>query len=302
MIPTDISGCVLWFDASQLGLADGAPVSPWPNLATPAMPGTMVGSPAPVIRTNALNGLPVVRFTHDLGRMRMSSTGIGLDWTIAYVARQWGTVPGRIVTGIYTPANILVGWWTSQQDVAYDEGFMTPNTQTAWTTDWKLYSADGITSGPLTRFFGNGVLLGTASTSQGWKGTFGISGYDATGVQETCDCEVAEIAFYNRRLFGGERTGIDNYLRQKWLIPKIPRALDASPLLVPTVNFQKQLPTSITLAADLALVSSLRAVMPPAEMPSPKWIQDMGLDDPEIISAGRELAKPKLLSVRLDSR
>lgn len=302
MIPTDISGCTLWFDASQIPLGDGAPVDPWPNLATPAMPGTMLGAPAPVIRANALNGLPVVRFTHDLGRVRMTSTGITTDWTLVYVARQWGLVPGRIVTGIYTPANILVGWWTSQQDVAYDNGFMTPNTQQPWTTDWKMYSADGIVTNTLTRFFGNGVLLGTASTSQGWSGTFGISGYDPTGTQETCDCEVAEIAFYNRRLTGLERLDVENYMRQKWLTPKIPRALGATPSLVPALEFHKQLPTPIALAANLALVPSLTAIKPPAAMPLPKWIQDMGLDDPEIISAGRELAKPKLLSVRLDSR
>lgn len=232
----------------------------------------------------------------------MTSTGVTTNWTLVYVARQWGLVPGRIVTGIYTPANILVGWWTSQQDVAYDNGFMSPNTQQPWTTNWKMYSADGIVTNTLTRFFGDGTLLGTTPTAQGWSGTFGISGYDPSGTQETCDCEVAEIAFYNRRLTGLERLDVENYMRQKWMIPKIPLALGATPSLVPALEFHKQLPTQISLAADLALVPSLGAVKPPAEMPSPKWIQDMGLDDPEIISAGRELAKPKLLSVRLDSR
>lgn len=61
--PTDIAGCILWLDASQLALADDAPVATWPDLsangfdATQADPGSR-----PVCKTAVQNGLRVVRF------------------------------------------------------------------------------------------------------------------------------------------------------------------------------------------------------------------------------------------------
>ena len=70
----------------------------------------------------------------------------------------------------------------------YDNGFAS-NVYAPWTTDWKLYSGDGVTG--LSRIFSDGVLLGSGSTAQGWGGTFNISGY--AGTEETCDCEVAEV-------------------------------------------------------------------------------------------------------------
>lgn len=214
--PDDLSGLAIWLDASQLGLADGAAVDPWPNLANASVPGAMLGTPAPKVRTNAKNGLPVVRFTANEGRVRIASgTGFDDDWTLAYVAHMVGPTYGRVLNGIYSPNNILWGWWNGYQDVAYDNGFMTPNMQTAWTTDWKLYSADGTTG--LSRLFGDGASLGTTTTSQGFGGTLAISGYDPSTAAETCDCEVAEVCIYNRKLSDADRAVVEDYLREKWM-------------------------------------------------------------------------------------
>ena len=98
--------------------------------------------PCQLYNTNALTGLPVVRFKPSEGRVRIASTGVHLDWTLVYVGRLTGPTPGRVVDAYYPPNNLLVGFWNGQQDVMYDNGFAS-NVYAPWTTDWKLYSGDG---------------------------------------------------------------------------------------------------------------------------------------------------------------
>jgi hypothetical protein len=217
-LPTDLSGLAIWFDASQLGLADGAAVNPWPNLANAALPGTMTSGLPAVVRANAVKGQPVVRFTVSEARMRMLGMGVNLDYTLAYVARIVGT-PGRIVTAQYPPYNFLLGFWNGNKDVAYDQGFYSPSSTgvTVVTGEWKLYSADGNSASYLPRLFSDGALLGTGGGGTGWGGTFNISGYDPSTSAESCDCEVAEVLLYNRQLSDADRQQVEAYLRGKWM-------------------------------------------------------------------------------------
>lgn len=219
-VPTNLSGLKVWLDASQIKLADGATVSPWPNLAQPGAPGNIVvdaNQPfPPVLRANAKNGKAAVRFTSQQGRMRMTSNGVGVNWTLAYVGRMWGASNvGRVVNGIYAPNNILIGYWNGFEDVFYDNGFPASNDpRKPVTTNWKLYSADSIPG--LDRIFINGVSTCQITTGQGFGGTLAISGYDPSSSAETCDCEVAEVCVYDRRLTGPERQQLEGYLRTKW--------------------------------------------------------------------------------------
>jgi hypothetical protein len=218
--PDDLSGLAVWFDA-----ADYTPGT-WPNRGSGAQP-VFKGSPNPVISANTQNGLPLVRFTVSEGRLRIpSGTGVTYEWTLVYVARMVGPTYGRIVNGIYPPNNILVGWWNGNQDVMYDAGFAN-NSYVAWTTDWKMYSADGTVNyqesgGQGSRLFSDGTLLGTLGSGQGWGGTLSISGYDAEVTSETCDCEIAEVVQYNRKLSDAERQQVEAYLHDKWFVPHPP--------------------------------------------------------------------------------
>ena len=209
--PASLPGLAVWLDASQIGGRGAAPVDPWPNPGS-GPDGLIEGTPAPVTRPDALNGLPVVRFKPSEGRVRIASTGVHLDWTLVYVARMVGPTPGRVVNAYYPPNNLLVGFWNGQQDVMYDNGFAS-NTYAPWTTDWKLYSGDGAPG--LSRLFSDGALLGSTATAAGWGGTFNLSGYAAT--EETCDCEVAEALQYSRKLSDADRQAVEGYLREKWL-------------------------------------------------------------------------------------
>ena len=219
--PAAVPGLVLHLDPAKLGLTDGADVSWWAG-GVPIALGA--AGPYPKYVADGLNGQPIVRFAPGL-TLRWLNTGVQDSWTVIYVGRVIGPSIGRIVTAQYPPTNLLIGYWNGFEDVAYHEGFMAPNTQTTWTGQWRIYSADGIPGGaPLTRFFRNdgiGVttLLGTQTTGTGWQNTFCLNGYSATGIEETADCEVAEVCLYNRRLTGQERIDVENFLRTKYLTP-----------------------------------------------------------------------------------
>ena len=212
--PPDLTGLKVWLDASQLGLADGVAVSPWPNLGS-GPSGAMVGTPAPKMSTVKLNGLSVVLFTASEGRLRMTGTGVHLSWTTAYVGRIVPAFANRLVGAIYpTGGNLPFGFHGSRWDVMYDNGWALPDVGVSAGTTWKLYSGDGV--GSTSRLFSNGTLLSTATTAAGWGNTFAISGYDPTGVTETSTCEVAEVVQYDRKLSDPERVQVEDYLRAKW--------------------------------------------------------------------------------------
>jgi hypothetical protein len=213
-----LSGLVVQLDASQLTGADGSAVSPWPNLATPGMPGTMISSPAPTKRNNVINGLPVVRFNTGEGRMRMTGTGVSTDFTLCAVARIHTTGAGaqRVIAAdmASTGNNFLLGWWNQFQDCVFDGAWASGQPTEPATTAWRLYSFDKVGAGA-TRLFSNGNYLrsgGSGASNLG--GSLALSGHDAT--TESSNCDVAEVLLYNRVLSDSERSLVEDYLRRKW--------------------------------------------------------------------------------------
>ena len=249
--PDQLTGLAVWFDAAHY-----TPGS-WPNQAAGGAVSVVQGTPNPAVSTNQLNGLPLVRFSGNEGRVRITSgSGVNQEWTIAYVARMLGPITGRIVNGIYPPNNLLVGWWNGNQDVMYDAGFAN-NGYTGWTNAWKTYSADGTAAAPgggqASRLFSDGVLLGTLTSGQGFGGTLAVSGYANPSAEESCDCEVAEVVQYNRRLTDAERQQVEGYLHDKWFVEHPRYDADTQAYLDAT-----GLDVSYAPALD-ALVSSLKA-------------------------------------------
>jgi hypothetical protein len=215
--PNDIPGLALWLETDALLAGE---LAAWPNPGS-AADAPIYASPNPmVVSAQTPSGLPVVRFKTGEGRVRMYSTGVTNNFTLVYVGRMTpGAVNwiGRVVNGIYSPNNILFGYWNGFEDVAYDSGFAGPNTQTAVTSNWHMYSADGVPG--LDRFFANGVEMGQIPTAQGWGGTLAISGYDPTTSSETCDCDVAGVLLYDNKLSDSVRQQAEGYMRTKYLDP-----------------------------------------------------------------------------------
>jgi hypothetical protein len=223
--PTDIAGCAIWLDAASLGLANGAAVPSWPNRGSGPEP-TLLGTPAPTFRLNALNGRPVVRITNLQGRFVFSGSGVDKDYTLAFIARRYQLTPGRVIAAnasVATSPNILWGFHGNEFDSAYVEGwFNTPGPVGGITStqQWKLYSGDSTATGD-SRLFSNGVFLGSHPTppaTKGFAGTLCLSAYTDAGDQQA-DCEVAEVIQYNRKLSDAERQQVESYLRVKWGMP-----------------------------------------------------------------------------------
>ena len=216
-VPTSISGCVIWLDASKLSLANGAAVSSWTNLGSGPQP--TVFSTAPTFRTNAVNTImPVVRFSG--GQIRFAGTGIDKDYTVLFVARRWGLKAGRVVSVRYvdgTTPNILWGFWSNRMECAHVQGWLTPDTVVPSTTEWKLYCGDA-TSAAGARLFSNGTLLRSGSTTpaMGVAGGLVLGGHNDEKTEEA-DCEIAEVLMYSRRLSDAERQAVEKYLREKWM-------------------------------------------------------------------------------------
>jgi hypothetical protein len=247
-------------------------VSPWPNLANAAKPGAMVATPLPVVRSNGPFGQKVVRFFNGGGRMRMTATGIKWAHTLVYVARMvpGGYNVGRVICAAYPPPNYLIGWWNGKEDVGYSStgSFFVPDVSKPVTNAWKLYSGDADASpefggaGYHPRMFSDGVLLSSGGQGDGycqmadaWWDTFNISGYDPTGTAETCDCEVAEVVLYDRKLSDAERQQVESYLRDKWFTGTVGASLALPYSVASQVGASRSLPFAFT-----ALVGGSRAL------------------------------------------
>jgi hypothetical protein len=218
--PLDLPGLQVWLDASQLGLADGAPVHVWPNLGPGPQPRIDASLPLTVFKANAANGNGVVRFGVSGSRLR-GSVNANFDYTIAYVTRRWGGNVGRSFSTQLPPTNILVGFHGSMQDICYDNGWL--NAGTAWgdtgslPAAWKLYGMDSASpSPPHSRFFVNGIVAGATTNSNGLGNAYALSGYDPGGIAETMDCDVAELLIYDHKLPDADRISVEDYLRSKW--------------------------------------------------------------------------------------
>lgn len=93
--PTDLAGCVCWLDASQLALADDAPVATWPDLSGSGFDATQATADnRPVCKTNVQNGLRSVRFDPSAFSQYLMFSGAGLGLfrnrdgsTVAMLAR-----------------------------------------------------------------------------------------------------------------------------------------------------------------------------------------------------------------------
>ncbi len=162
----------------------------------------------PILKTNALNGKPVLSF--DGADNLQNVISYSYPNTLFIVARYTGsTLRERILTG--TTGNWLFGWWQGSADAWYPEywiGNMSPAD-----TNWRMYGADQDAGNQ--RFYRSNQLIGSSNNSyvQAPQGlTLGSWG----GFGEWSACEVAEVIYYNRVLSDSERASVFMYLSQRY--------------------------------------------------------------------------------------
>jgi len=205
-----IPGLAGWYDASQLTLADGALVNPWPDLSgngrhLESRPANVAGSP-PSCKTNGLNGMRVVHYTTNGDNVLTNfSAGGGAYGHFFLVA--------KFAANAFPDYNGLLG--------AIDQYLLIG---TAGSTVW--YPPGG--GGTGLEYRKDGVLdPGLSAPMQQWAHlslcrdqqytSFSLQiGLDRIYPPRYWHGDVAEIVAYDHKLSAVERQQVENYLYSKW--------------------------------------------------------------------------------------
>jgi autotransporter-associated beta strand protein len=201
--PDSIANLSLWLKADAItGLNDGDTVNTWNDSSTNARNATR-NAGAPVYRTNALNGKPVVRFPAD-GESRFTFPQMSDIRTVFWVVKETAT----------TNPHFLLG---DDNNFHFHRGNGGPI--------WSSTNASANIRNGTTRLMGTTVNGTTTSLGSGYRlisvvtsGNVEASrlSRDRTQVGRSWDGDVAEIIIYNRALTNDEETRIGTYLAQKY--------------------------------------------------------------------------------------
>jgi Fibronectin type III domain len=226
---------LLWLKADAItGLTNNAPVGTWldnSGRSNNATQGTSANQPLWV--TNALNGLPIVRFNgtssyfNFLNNFLTGTTGLEAFVVLKSATNQpaayqalWedsGSGSGQLM---YPNSNGHIRDGTGNANYPpYDLG-----TPAQPLTNYNVYEVSG-TTGPWAAWL-DGQLLGslTGNTYGVWGGNLGL-GWDSYNQSYFFAGDVAEVLMFNRPLTGAERSTVNNYLGLKYgLVTGVPAA------------------------------------------------------------------------------
>jgi hypothetical protein len=193
-------------------LADGDPVSSWPDSSGNGHAGTQSGSSRPIYKTNVVNGKPVLRFAAaNSTTLNITSPILGQSpWTALYVIK-----PPNNSTELYAIGSAPGGG-------LYAAGFGGDGNIYAASRDMagaigggSLYASFTVfttiaTLTPSLTVYGNGTSLGFSASGSPNSSDF------ARIVNITSTGDVAEIILYNVALGSTDRANIEKYLGVKY--------------------------------------------------------------------------------------
>jgi len=213
--PLNISGCLLWLDASQIvGLVDTDPVATWSDLSGNGNDATQsTSNKKPAYRTNRINGLPMV-------------VGDGND--ILATALDRGSGDGTV---------FIVGKWDTPSSTSRIAGFAQSSSFTNHLGGWGYYVNTAPTVGSLyynglgdatvssiacykkasdeVTIYAGGTSLAGTSLSANWTPAFYVFG-DHAGEESVSS--IAEIIIYDTALGTTDREAVEDYLTGKYAL------------------------------------------------------------------------------------
>jgi len=204
-VPTQISGCLVWTDASTLRLANNASLTTWTNGGTQGTvncTGTFV--------QNQLNGYGIVRLTTAQTWTIASQPSLAAH-SIFFVSRQTGTTNGRVFQS--ASGNYLYGYWNSRKNVLFVENNPSFLVGSPSDTAWDLVSYTRTANSAYT-FSWNGSLSYSGGTSLN-ANLPGLT-VNTGGSAEPSTCELAEVIVYNSVLTTPQVQLVEGYLAWKW--------------------------------------------------------------------------------------
>lgn len=205
--PTQITGLLIWTDASTLGLANNATLSTWTNGGS----GGTVNCTGTFL-TNQLNGLSIVRFSTTQTWAIASQPTLSV-YSLFFVTRQRGGTNRRVLQS--PTSNQLFGYWNGQKRVIYIDANPSQLSTAASDSAWDLFSHTRTVNSAYTfNYNGSNQYSAASSTATTFQGLTINTGSVAGG--ETSDCDVAEILLYNTLLTTAQVQQIEGYLAWKW--------------------------------------------------------------------------------------
>jgi hypothetical protein len=197
------TGLVLYLDAANPKSYPGTGTT-WTDLTGNGYNGTLVNSPT------YSNG--ILTFNGSNNYVSITINLQNTSYTTMAMARYTGAVNGRIISS--NTGNWLMGWWNSQTDKYYAEGFISSSTGGTAETSWLCYAATGDYAGDSWQLFRNGNLI-VGPNANGANGPNGIR-LGGSGLGEYSTCEVAFVMAYNRVLSAAEIQQNFNALRSRY--------------------------------------------------------------------------------------
>jgi hypothetical protein len=205
------SGLVLWTRADAgVQLDDLNRVEMWKDLSGA---GNHITQPTegnrPVVATNAINGLPVIRF--NTTQFMTTATGFTNPYSIFTVSKMNNGTDRRLISS--ANQNWLLGTWGGFQNVMYAEGWLTASSGPTPDNLPHMYSATG--TGALTTFYDFGNVIASNASGVFAPNRLQLNSYGG-GLGESSDGDVAEVIIYNRVLTAAEREKVEGYLAYKY--------------------------------------------------------------------------------------
>ena len=201
--PTNITGCVVWNDASQLSSLKGT----WQNLAGTSYIVTCGG----ILKVKGLHGLNTVTLSTVQSWQVVPLISLNA-YTLFWVGRQTGGTNGRVLQT--QGHNQLLGYWGGHKRQLHMSYWLSGPYGYPSDTQWDMFSHSRTSGGSWTFNWNGAFHGGNSSSSQNPLYGLGINYGGESG--ETSSCEVGEIILYDNVLTSTQIQQVEGYLAQKW--------------------------------------------------------------------------------------
>jgi hypothetical protein len=243
-LPTDIAGCVGWWDASDSSVVtvSGGLVSQLQDKSQFLNHASASGALRPTLVQNALNGRSVLRFTGTQGLTGNFTPSITTNqYTVFAVTKMAApTTNGRVFSTAGAAADFSSGSVipcctnaTSLDQLSAYNGSTSNVSAAAGFTNYAVFA--GACTGTTVTNASNGMSSASGVSSLTIAQTrFGI-GIGAQGGTGFLAGDIAEIIYYNTALTAATRNSIEAYLARKWGIASVhvPSSQEAAPVSSP---------------------------------------------------------------------
>jgi hypothetical protein len=150
------------------------------------------------------------------GQSMLVRTNFPAPVTVIYVARQLGGTNNRILSAVAN--NWLLGFWSGAKNQAYYDGWVSPSGSPPADTLPHVFIGIVKGRGQNSEVWADGVLI--ANNQNGIAGPNGLAINTGAFAGEVSNCQVAEIAVFNRDLTPVERQKVETHLKSKWGISR----------------------------------------------------------------------------------